>query len=75
MVEAMTWKAGRYTLHDVTGRAVAEVAKVKSGWCWYVLGADISGDAETCSQAMSGAEKALGQRAAKVVSPDRHDVL
>lgn len=75
MHETMTWKAGRYTLFDATERPVAEVSRVRGGWCWYVIGADISGDAETCSQAMSGAEKALGQRAAKVVSPDRHDAL
>lgn len=74
MHEAMTWKAGRYTLFDVNERPVAEVCKVKGGWCWYVIGADMSGDVETCSGAMSAVEGVLGLRSARVTNPQRQDV-
>jgi len=64
----LVWKAGRYTLFDDVQRPVAEVARVKSGWAWYVSGQDLGGDVETCSEAMSAVEKALGVTAAAVLS-------
>lgn len=53
------WKTGRITLFDVNERPVAEVAKVKHGWVWYVAGSDLSGDSATSSEAMTAVEQAL----------------
>lgn len=62
----MTWKAGRYTLFDANQRPVAEVSRVRGGWCWFVTGTDLSGDVETCDQAMTAVEGVLHLKAAKV---------
>jgi len=56
----LTWKTGRITLFDINDRPVAEVARVKSGWSYWVAGTDIGGDVDTSTEAMTAVEKALG---------------
>lgn len=64
----MEWRTGRITLFDRDQKAVAEVARIKTGWCWYIGGSDIGGDVETVTEAMSMAEKALGVRTVEASS-------
>ena len=70
MGDGMAWQAGRYTLFNADKRPVAEVSKIRGGWCWFIAGCDASGETETCSAAMSAAEQALGVLAVKVASPN-----
>lgn len=56
----MVWKTGRITLFDGNDRPIAEVARVKGGWSYYVAGSDVGGDVETSSEAMAAVEQALG---------------
>ena len=55
-----TWKTGRFTLFDVHDRPIAEVARVKAGWSYWVAGTNIGGDVMTALEAMSAVEKSLG---------------
>ncbi len=59
-MNAPVWKTGRITLFDIHDKPIAEVARVKGGWSYWIAGSDVGGDVSTSTEAMSAVEKALG---------------